>query len=190
MTKVICLVGASGSGKTTIAKELEKTGYNIIQSYTTRKPRYKDEWGHIFIEEWTPVPGIGNPGAFEILDINQSKVYYKSDMIGYKELYGDIYFATDKQVIRGKSNIYIVDPDGAEQVHDFYKDSDIEVITVYLQVDLTERHCRIMDRGEIFKKAMDRIRKDIEIFQIVKCDYVIDGNRSVEEVLVLMKNII
>ena len=35
--RLILLVGASGSGKTTIAKELEKEGYNIIHSYTNRE---------------------------------------------------------------------------------------------------------------------------------------------------------
>ncbi len=45
---IICLVGESGSGKSTIAELLEKEGYNYIKSYTTRKPRYKGERGHIF----------------------------------------------------------------------------------------------------------------------------------------------
>ena len=42
-------VGRSASGKTTVANMLERDGYNQIQSYTTRPPRYQDETGHTFI---------------------------------------------------------------------------------------------------------------------------------------------
>lgn len=38
-TKPIALVGAMCSGKTTIAKKLERDGYNWIRTYTTRPPR-------------------------------------------------------------------------------------------------------------------------------------------------------
>jgi guanylate kinase len=80
MDKIICLVGPSGSGKTTVARGLEKEGYNIIQSYTTRKPRFEGEWGHTFIEEYKLLPGIGLP----------------KDMIAYFNSYnsGHHYFAT------------------------------------------------------------------------------------------------
>ena len=37
---LFCLVGASGSGKTSVAYALqEKYGYNVIESYTTRPKR-------------------------------------------------------------------------------------------------------------------------------------------------------
>ena len=40
------IVGASGSGKTTIANTLEERyGYKQIQSYTTRPKRYETECG-------------------------------------------------------------------------------------------------------------------------------------------------
>ena len=45
-------VGKSASGKTTIANLLEeKYLFNQVQSYTTRKPRYEGETGHIFVTE-------------------------------------------------------------------------------------------------------------------------------------------
>jgi Guanylate kinase len=49
MSKIICISGESGSGKTTIAELLEKRGYNYIESYTTRPMRFQDEEGHIFV---------------------------------------------------------------------------------------------------------------------------------------------
>lgn len=52
MTKtVLLLVGKSGSGKTEIANQFRQRGYDVLQSYTTRKPRNENEWGHLFCSE-------------------------------------------------------------------------------------------------------------------------------------------
>ena len=52
MKPLFLFVGKSASGKTTIVNLLEKTyGYKAVESYTTRKPRYDGERGHIFISE-------------------------------------------------------------------------------------------------------------------------------------------
>lgn len=192
-TKVICLIGASGSGKTTIAKELEKTGCNVIQSYTTRPTREDGEWGHTFIEDYVvSYDSNGNLHYIsEVLTAN-SKTYWAKDMIAYFNSYNSRhhYFATDEQVIRGKTNIYIVDSKGAEMVHDFYKGVDVEVITVYLQVDREVRRERMINRSsgvythqELLKEISERLDKDDDLFQTVKCDYVVDGNQDIDMVV-------
>ena len=204
MTKVINLIGASGAGKTTIAKELEEKGYNIIQSYTTREPRSSDEWGHRFIDDYFWCHG--NIYNYEGETINSR------DMIAYEELYDNHYFATDEQVERGKTNIYVVTPNGAEQVKEYYKANRrrIEVINVYLAADEEVRRNRTEKRymadndlnkfnlSEILdtqnKEAIsqirelrafseDRIKRDKDIFKVIAADYVIDANREIEEVL-------
>ena len=48
MDRLILLVGASGAGKSAVAKELEQLGYNILKSHTSREERYEGEWGHTF----------------------------------------------------------------------------------------------------------------------------------------------
>ena len=123
-TKVINLVGASGSGKTSIARELEKQGHNVIQSYTTRAARHEGEWGHTFIK------GKLSDNGKDI--ISGSGIFSRSNMIAYFNSYnsGNHYFATDDQVVRTKTNIYIVDPEGAKMVHEFYEQEDVEVITI------------------------------------------------------------
>lgn len=40
---MILIAGASGAGKSTVAKELEAMNYSIIPTYTTRKPRPNDD---------------------------------------------------------------------------------------------------------------------------------------------------
>ena len=203
-TKIICLIGASGSGKDTVAKELEKYGLHDIPSYTTRPPRQKDEWGHTFIASYDSIPNVD---GLIIRSINKSdnllimsKEILFDNMIAYFNSYnsGHHYFATDEQVIRNKTNIYRVDPKGAEMVKDYYKDSNVEVITIYLQADERIRSDRLRRRlnervyqtdrniastKEYREHVVDRITRDRDIFKTVKCDYVVDANGSVEGVV-------
>ena len=47
---IFLIIGESGSGKTTLVSSLEKQkNLKSIQSYTTRPPRYENEYGHIFV---------------------------------------------------------------------------------------------------------------------------------------------
>lgn len=182
MDKIICLVGASGSGKTTLAKRLGKLGYNIIHSYTTRKPRYEGEWGHIFIDHWLPVYsdnvfiGVENPNYDnQYIDID--------DMIAYFNNYnkGEHYFATRRQY-RGKgTSIYVVDPSGVEEVKENVKDA--EVITIYLMADNEVRKSRMIKDGRTEEDILDRLYKDLDIFATCKCDYVVDCNRHIDSII-------
>mgnify|MGYP000801673411 CR=1 FL=1 len=50
MKNIYLIVGPSGSGKSSVARELEKRyGFGEIQSYTERPRRYPDEPGHTFV---------------------------------------------------------------------------------------------------------------------------------------------
>ena len=47
---IFCLVGKSGSGKTTIANKLfDRYGYTQIASYTTRPPRSENDTDHTYV---------------------------------------------------------------------------------------------------------------------------------------------
>ena len=49
--KIILLAGQSGSGKTSIGRELAKNEdkYNFVHSYTDRQMRETNEYGHTFV---------------------------------------------------------------------------------------------------------------------------------------------
>ena len=182
--KIINLVGASGSGKTTIAKELEKLDYNIIHSYTNREPREFNEWGHTFEDLYSVEVNNIFVGVENGLDPNSQDFKYIDidDMIAYFNNYdkNEHYFATKEQYQGKGTSIYIVDPEGANQVKENVKDA--EVVTIFLMADERIRLDR-MYFNRVINDAIDRAKKDREIFKTCKCDYVVDANREVEEVL-------
>lgn len=199
--RLILFVGPSGSGKTTIAKELVKEGYNVIQRYTTREPREPDEWGHIFIGKLVEKEGVIVGYDREGTQIFKACKGEKGEMIAYKKIYGEIYFATKDQYQGKGISIYVVDPKGAEQVRENVKDAD--VVTIFLMADEATREARILERenktkykNEPIKGYMalgntrQRVKQDKEIFSVVKCDYVIDANREIEDVLDDIKQVI
>lgn len=198
MTIILNLIGASASGKTSISKELQKYGYNAIQSYTTRPPRYEGEWGHTFIGEYELLSN-GMLIASVIYDdmfLKRGILITVEDMIAYFNSYrtGHHYFATDGQVLRGKVNTYTVDPKGANQVKEFYKDNEsVEVINIYIDVDEEIRAKRLIeripdktvieyhDKYKEIPEVWERLTSDRKIFKDVDYDIRVDGNGSIEE---------
>lgn len=184
MDKIVCLVGESGSGKSTIAELLEKEGYNYIQSYTTRKPRFLGEKGHIFVDDEV---------LLRDFKTEDNKLVPKENIIAYTYFGGAHYWATKEQYIDKGTSVYIIDPVGVKELKEKIKDA--EITAVYLKVDRNERFARMKHRAEetnpseISKKTITisdiekRLNYDKEAFKIVQCDYVVDGNREIKEII-------
>lgn len=176
MDKIICLVGESGSGKSTIVECLEREGYNYIKSYTTRPKRSENENGHIFVDE----------SFFKNYYENKA---VKENLIAYTEFHGYRYWSTESQY-KGKGiSIYTVEPSGAVELKKIIK--DCIVIVIYLKVDAQERLKRMeKDRGR--EQALKRFYHDneIELFHVIPCDYVVNGNRKIEFIVKDIKKII
>ena len=128
---IFLIVGCSGSGKTTITEQLEqKYGLKSIQSYTTRKPRYDGETGHIFISD----------EEFDKL----------TDMVAYTEFAGNRYCATAEQV--ENNDLYIIDPKGVDFFMKAYKGSKTPKI-IFISSNLTTRYERMVGRAETKGKS-------------------------------------
>lgn len=193
--KVINLVGASGCGKSTIAKQLDG---NVIQSYTTRLPRYMGEPGHIFIENINPIDDLVEIIHYPDIMTQTQRIetIYNSDIVAYAKLYGEHYFATLEQFQELQNNIYVVDPIGAEQVIKYFSDLNIPVITIYIQVDEIIRYERLKNREhklnptELELEVLNRLEADRRDFNVVACNYVVDGNGSIDEVIERVRKLI
>lgn len=177
MDRIICLAGESGSGKTTLCKKLEQLGYNVIKSYTTRKPRYENEYGHIFVD---CVPTILNVHGFN----RQDKI--KHGIIADTFFDDEYYWALEGQYKNKGTSIYVIDVAGIKELRERVKDA--EIVVIYLKVDENTRYKRMVKtRGY---ESVERIEHDREVFTTVPCDYAVDANRNIEEVLKDVKGII
>ena len=170
MDKLICIIGKSGSGKTTIANELEKHGLKQIQSYTTRPKRYMDEKGHTFItrEEYPK---------------------YENEIVAYTYYQDNHYFATQTQI--DECDIYVVDWIGFLALKDLYE-GDKEISSVYVHTTDKQRSKRMKEDNRNEKDIQDRLKGDQRDFEyvIIKCDYVVHNgelNKAIDEILSIYK---
>jgi guanylate kinase len=152
---LFCIVGESGSGKSQIAYELDFYGYKSIQSYTTRKPRKQDEWGHTFCDE-----------------AKYQSYRSRSEIVAYSYFNNNHYFATREQIMH--SDIYIVDPDGIEDLKSKVK--DVRFVVVYLNVDPEERIARMQKRGDSMETINERLAVDEKKFANKKFDYAVKND--------------
>ena len=132
-------IGRSASGKTTIANILsEKHGYKQVESYTTRKPRFDGESGHIFVsnEEFN---NLGELAAYTLYNGNQ-------------------YGTTFEQI--NECDIYVIDVPGLESLLQKFKDDDRPICIFYFDVSVYNRILRMVDRNDSDMMIISRLLED------------------------------
>lgn len=142
---LLLLIGPSGSGKTAIAGLLEeKLGLKILQSYTTREPRFPDEPGHIFVSE--------------------AEMPDRSEMAAYTYFNGNHYWATYDQL--EENDIYIIDPAGIEDLKKNYKgEKSIRVVEIRATEEV--RFNRMVEQGRGEASSRGRIEHDRGVFGLM-----------------------
>ena len=153
---LLCLLGTSGSGKTTIANRLERRhGYIQAKSYTTRPMRDdpEDANTHTFI---TP----------EQVD------EYSDDMVAWNWYNSNFYFATASML--NNASLYVIDKEGLLQLFRNYHDKDIAAKRMAERGDSDKQ---IMQRLQYDAEAFEGC-KDL-------CDFVIsnDANNGVNDIV-------
>lgn len=155
---IICLVGKSGSGKSTIAKKLkDEYGYDILTSYTTRSKRNEDDNDHIFInqEEYNALP----------------------DKVATTVFANCSYCATKEQV--DNNDIYIIDLNGLKQLKTLYRTygGTKKIVSIFIDVPMEECLYRMRNRGDSEDSCWARLRHDDDAFRDAdeKCDYPVNG---------------
>lgn len=168
---LLCLIGASGSGKTTIANELEaRYGLKQVQSYTTRPKRSANETGHTFINEDDYPKYIGS-------------------IVAYTNLYSNHYFATSKQI--DECDVYVIDYIGFEELISKYKGNKV-IVSVFIDVPEITRVDRMVLRGDQPDVLVKKLMNDKIVFDRVKekCDYSIENvdlNKTIDLVYSIYK---
>lgn len=176
---IICIAGLSGTGKSTLAKEISKIKQiPLAISCTTRpmRPNEKDGVDYHFIsdEEYVKLA-------------NDNKLVAKEEYLvagGFIWKYG---FKSD-DIKKNKFSLTVINPKG---IDDLKKDGIQNVISILIKVDEEERINRIKKRSDNQSKEEieRRTLKDIEIFAKHKFNYIVH-NDNFDECLTKILRII
>lgn len=174
------ILGKSASGKTTILNKLMQdkdfaSKVVELKSHTTRPIRPNEENGREYIfdtrEQFNDY--------FRRDDILEYAVYYT-----YKGTW--VYYTLKSDLVDDANMIKIINPVGFCQIRQSVKD----IKSVYIDVSDEERLRRLVVRGDDETEVRDRFERDEEDFKYIKTDYVINGEKSEDEIINEIKNII
>lgn len=183
---IVCLVGASGTGKTTAAYLLaEQYGYNVVESYTTRPPRYEGEKGHKFVDR-----------------LHQR--YIDAGIIAYTQYNGYEYWATRDEYKDKGVSLYIVDVAGVLMLRDTVKDAKMIVVALYADRQVRKERLWLREMLTEYKDYEDWLDKYVSVgkrikermyfdetaFSSIPCHYVVDANKEIESVVEEIQGII
>lgn len=148
------IIGKSGSGKNTLAKNLEcRYGYKLAESYTDRPRRFASEEGHVFLttNEFSAMEGL-------------IAVRTKKD-----GRYGLTMSMLDQ------CDLVILDPEGAKEVLSTYKARPVHVIGVHAA--FKTRLQRMQGRGDAIQNVELRSMMDDADFMFYEdiCDVVVNS---------------
>ena len=165
---VYCVLGRTGSGKSTITKLVaEKLNMNILRSYSTRQylrqGETKENSDHTLI----------SPDEVE---------KYRDDMIAYTDRVGYCNFATKQQLL--DSDFYIINPSGYYELKMKTKGMDVDLITIMITVPFNTLRKRAKKRGDFDQWQTNYIEESKEFFVFEKShliDYFVLNDMSIEE---------
>lgn len=137
------VVGASGSGKTYIINKLcQDLNLKQVYSATTRKPRYDNEIGHIF---------VSREQAEKDWDIALAKTNYNNEM-----------YYTTVEMVQDK-DFYVIDPYGVRNFKRSLINKPVQVL--YIKSPWYIRAFNMFKRGDKMKNIIKRLLLDRKEFK-------------------------
>lgn len=145
MLIVIC--GKSGSGKSTVVKELENLGYKRVVTDTTRPPRKGEvnEIDYYFDTEE------------EFMELLEGGEFIETT--AYKVASGDIYrYGTSKGAIAeaGEKSVIVLNPMGLKT----FREKQIDMVVVYIDCNESTLLFRLRERGDFNNEIIRRMDTD------------------------------
>lgn len=171
--RIICILGRSASGKSAIESRLASLGYNKIITYTSRKPRGKEQNGkeyHFVSEE------------------DFKRLIDKGILMEYS-IYNGNYYGSPRP-IGSINNVIVVDTEGYLKIKELYGK---QAIGVYVDTPNDVIHDRVKLRGDTSEEDMHkRELEDDRIFKGVKdkVDLILDGTQPVDISVIKILNFV
>ena len=154
-----------GSGKTTIIDILnEKLWLEKTKNYTSRKPRFPDEWGYFFVSEDDFISRLRDNQIIEC--------YFRKS--------NNSYYGLPAPIQTGIVNCEIM---GLVALKKWCFQNNVKFLSIYLDVNRETLYNRIKSRWDINEKPEERLKED-EYYEIFKNVYDIIYNyndKTVEE---------
>ena len=153
MKTIFCIMGASGSGKSTIVKTVSKAlEIPTIITTTSRPPRENE------------VDGIDYHFKSEDYFKDESKF---CEIITYDTVFGKWYYGVEKESIEAvdKAGIIIVTPQGYSQLKAAMP--NVNFVPIYIHVPEIVRIERLVDRGDSMNEVKRRAIADEKDFKNV-----------------------
>lgn len=173
---VYCVLGRTGSGKSTITQKAAKQlNMKVLKSYTTRQRRENEtdeNCDHTFIS-------------------HDEVEKYRNDMIAYTERVGYCSFATKQQLL--DNDFYIINPTGYYELKLKTKDMNVELVTIMVNVPYNDLRQRAKKRGDYDAWQANYIKESEEFSNFEKSnliDYFVLNDRSLEESVAKMVRVI
>lgn len=159
MNKILLIIGASSSGKTTLGEFIQTLGVPELVSHTTRQKRkgeVEDEtYYYITKEEFDKIDKLEN-------------TYYA----------GNYYCLSRQEVERHKEDLVycIVDVEGVRQIKENYDN----VVTIYIDVSYADMIKRMRQRGDSEENIKKRIEYAIKTKEMERdlevADYILPNS--------------
>lgn len=166
---LIC--GKSGSGKTWTVEKLHKEyGYEVLRSYTTRKPRNKNDKDHYYVM-------VSDYYADKENGVMATDTCYRHNL----------YWSRIEQM--KTSDLYVIDRKGIQTLLD-NKSKYRPFVVIYIDASENIRKKRMRLRGDTNYALNDRLDNDEEEFKNIKsyADFIVDGDS--DDKWITIKNII
>ena len=162
MKTVINIAGKSGSGKTTVAEYIAKEfDIPMVESYTTRPPRFFNEPGHMFITDY----------QFSSLEDKDKIAHTTFGGYKYCSMLSDL----------KEMNTYVIDEDGINYMENNFG-KEFNIYNIWVEASNTQRLKRLEDSFGM-NIALTRYKRDINKYgnHKIKYNYIINNDKSMEK---------